>query len=362
MKKMMRKLLAGALCAMLLGTTAFAAEARDNELESKKTSVSLDGVSYTAHSSLYVGSKYRAGIWLVADQTVDAGVMNVRAYLYDEDGKVLADTAWSANEDPLNFHYVITKKVSSSKVVYASGQYKLINDGGEYSGTTWCIDSEENTFKKSADRAQYDRTKTGETYGSLLLASEMGYMPDLIAAVGEDNISGYVRAEDFAPEFLTQEAQLAYNLSLLEDNTINLYDLKGNVIGSYELGVPATEPENDPVVLEKLAQFGVTAGMIAPSDLSARADRIQTKSYPKTEAGLTYGSLFDCYKVGYYPDLFSVVGENGVEGYVLTRDYNAKGGNGAVRTFPVYDLNGTVVDTFSTGTCTSMDGVALPRI
>lgn len=361
MKQMVRKLLAGALCAMLLCTTAFAAEARDSELESKKTSVSLDGVSYTAYSSLYVGSKYRAGIWLEADQKVAAGTMNVRAYLYDENEKLLADTAWSANTEPMNFHYAITKKVSSSKVVYASGQYKLSNASGEYSGTVWCIDSDENTFKKTAGRSQYDRTSTGETYGSLLWAGEIGYMPDLIAAVGTDGTSGYVREEDFAPVFFTEEAQQSYNLSLLEDNSIALYDLNGNVIGSYELGVPDTQPESDPLVLEKLAQFGVTADMIAPSVPTNPAERVQLKTYPKTAAGLTYGSLFDCYKYGYYPDLFAVVGENGVSGYVRMKDYQAKDAANAARTFSVYDLNGTVVDTFSTGICTRLDGIVLPR-
>ena len=94
------------------------------------------------------------------------------------------------------------------------------------------------------------------TYGSLLLAYDIGEKPDLIAAVGTEGQQGYVLREDFDPQFYTQEAARAYAQHLKQDNLIPLYSLDGERIGSYALGTAGRAEETDPVTqarLEKLS-------------------------------------------------------------------------------------------------------------
>ena len=77
--------------------------------------------------------------------------------------------------------------------------------------------TENNTYPVNAD---------GKTYGSILLADMVGENPDLIAAVNQDNVSGYIRLED-----ITMPAQ-----ARAASQTLSLYDVDGNVIGDFERG------------------------------------------------------------------------------------------------------------------------------
>ena len=67
---------------------------------------------------------------------------------------------------------------------------------------------------------KYPVNSRGETYGSIMLAHQVGQGPDLISAVSSDGVRGYVRADDF----------LSDNVG---ERNLSLCDLEGNVIGTF---------------------------------------------------------------------------------------------------------------------------------
>ena len=75
---------------------------------------------------------------------------------------------------------------------------------------------------------EYPVNSNGETYGSVLLADMVGEAPDLLAAVNQAGVSGYIRSADFpqAEQGVTSASPV-----------IPLYDVNGVVIGSFMMGV-----------------------------------------------------------------------------------------------------------------------------
>lgn len=367
MKKKVSKLVAGLLGIAMLSTTCFAANSimpRDVEYMSKERETTYKGVAYTAYSSVYVGDDYRAGIWVISDTELTEGVMDARAILYSEDGDVLADTGWKENEAGLKFHYAVTRNRSSSDVVVAYGEYKVYSASGQMLEETSYVDSTggkfENFSTRAVGNAVYGETEAGETYGSLMQVNQVGYAPELISAIGTDGTKGYVKKTDFDPDFYTLAARKAYTEALKEDNTIPLYDLNGNVIGEYEMGVPSDKPETDPLILEKIRQLTEQTSSEAVK-AAAEETEVQTPAYDVTESGETYGKLPDAKKIGYYPDLVSVVGENGIKGYVYSENFEVRNVPEEGLTVPVYDLSGAVVDEFTFRCCNNWSGIRFPK-
>ena len=358
--KVFRKFLACVLCLSMLGIPAFAADTaeampRDTELMSRENVDTLNGVTYTAYASLYVGTRYRAGIWVTTDTTLAADTIKTRALLYNESGSLLANTSWISNEEGLTFGYAITSKVSSSSVVIAKGEYQVPSSNGPVPMETWYIDSDGNTFNslssRSIDSAAYPQTASGETYGSLLEADQIGSNPDLISAVGTDGTQGYIRAVDF---YTSQS----------DTNLISLYDLSGNVIGQYELYAAVIEPETDPLVLEKIQKLtddsaSTAASVTALSD--SKTVDTSTIPYQMTKDGQTYGSLLTADRVGYLPDLISAVGKNGLSGYLHRVDYCAASVSNSECPIPVYNLNGRVIDQYICNATPDLDGISFPK-
>ena len=88
---------------------------------------------------------------------------------------------------------------------------------------------------------EYPVNSRGETYGSETLAGIVGHGPDLIAAVGTEGESGYIRAADLnRPEINTPEEAMAYMETILagpSEKLIPLYDSEGVQIGQFLLGL-----------------------------------------------------------------------------------------------------------------------------
>lgn len=315
---------------------------RDTELTSYETSDTFNGVTYNVYSSLYVGNQYRAGIWVIADATLPEEKLQAQAYLYDDSKAVLASSGWVKNGADMTFHYAITGKVSSSERVVAYGECKVPSTSAELTLRSWYIDSDDKTFRnfnvRSAEPAEYGVTETGETYGSLMLAEQIGYKPDLIYAVGVDGTRGYVRLEDFDVE-ITDGCEL-----------IDLYDLNGTVIGQYQVGM-AAETEEVPAVQEKVRQLaecsGVTAQAVSADARSDAGAADEVNAYPITDNGQTYGCLPDAQQMGCLPDLIYAVGDHGVRGFLKRADHVVENVVGEKKTVALYDLKGNVVDSFT---------------
>lgn len=71
---------------------------------------------------------------------------------------------------------------------------------------------------------EYPVNANGETYGSYSLRELVGYAPDLVRAVNEDGVQGYVRNTDKPMAALSGDESGAF---------IPLYDKDGNVIGTF---------------------------------------------------------------------------------------------------------------------------------
>ncbi len=99
--------------------------------------------------------------------------------------------------------------------------------------------------RKLADQqlvnGDYPRNSKGETYGSdSLLSGFVGCAPDLIAAVGEDNVEGYIRERDEPGYELQKARDIEGYMALRKANPgpqpIPLYNSEGTVIGTFMCG------------------------------------------------------------------------------------------------------------------------------
>lgn len=95
--------------------------------------------------------------------------------------------------------------------------------------------SEEIPAQTEEERRTIGQNAAGETYGPNPLAYDMGIELDLIAAVGNRRIEGYIRTEDQEPpEFETMEERAAYNAV---DRVIPLYAADGaTIVDTFTIG------------------------------------------------------------------------------------------------------------------------------
>lgn len=187
----------------------------------------------------------------------------------------------------------------------------------------------------------YPVNRNGKTYGSYLDRASVGYAPDLISAIGENDIQGYVRKEDFAPDLRTVGEVEVWQAKVEENNMIPLYDLDENVIGEFALGTRADQDDNDPVIVKRI--HDIAGGVPAAASQAPELPYVPN-AYPTNAKGETYGSYLDRHEFGYPPELISVIGDNGNSGYVYTDQFRSTQEGDCL---DVYDLNGNIVDTFS---------------
>lgn len=400
-KTLTKKIPALFLAAVMLCTVAVFAVT----YESGHIDIVAGNKTYDVSSILYQDSstQYRASVWAQTTDSsnVPANYIGVDAYLCNEAQELIYNTGWKYNSTTANFHYAVTPKQRTSDIVYATGQVKL------YTGTKHVIEAAPETTYVGGSRSMsvltrglvagaYPTNSAGKTYGSVLCAQLVGHQPDLISAVGRNGISGYVKNEDLNPEIRSEADIAAYNAALANDRSIPLYDLQGNVIGAFEIGVSedvapgATDIETVKAVLEadmsgretiqeaKARVAGAAAGFVADaatiSPKAERATAIQNAlidgKYPTTIDGKSYGPISLYSIVGEYPDLVSVVATNGEHGYVKfeefdpfsafcskegvtdeeINEYIAENLSAEVEiAIPVYDAAGTVIGSYLMG-------------
>ena len=74
----------------------------------------------------------------------------------------------------------------------------------------------------------YPVNANGQTYGPEILRELVGYTPDLILAVNQDGVAGYVQGRKEVP--ISAEEMAVLSAATSEP----LYDQNGNVIGTFE--------------------------------------------------------------------------------------------------------------------------------
>jgi hypothetical protein len=98
-----------------------------------------------------------------------------------------------------------------------------------------------NTFTQSPAKNNFPTNSKGLTYGSGAFVTR-GDEPDLVAAVGDHGVAGYVLAQDLEPQFQSPEEALAWQKQHPDGLTINVYDASGEkVIDTFTLVAPGVD-------------------------------------------------------------------------------------------------------------------------
>lgn len=121
------------------------------------------------------------------------------------------------------FYKLFAAKGSTPNVVRVKAEYDVGN---------WEIlnPSEQKIASETLVNGEYPKNSRGESYGSSALENYVGYSPDLIAAVGTQGESGYIRDADtdVLPTLSAEECPHEF--------MVPLYDSEGEVIGEFAVG------------------------------------------------------------------------------------------------------------------------------
>ena len=230
------------LCGLVLAiATCFSlaiAASADTEYTGGAFNRTTGGYTYSAWSTLYVGNGYRAGTFVQTanHQMAPAGNIKYQARLYGADGAQLTATDTLTNRTATDLVATTTRGWPTHNA-YSRGWVAYKNASGNYESynllATRTVETRSDNgidydtlMKTLTANEQYPVNKNGESYGSALLSDVVGEEPDLIASIGVDGVKGYVRQDELHTE---------YNIPANEEFPIPLYDVDGNVIGSFML-------------------------------------------------------------------------------------------------------------------------------
>lgn len=178
---------------------------------SSPRSTTLNGVTYSYSSGIDGGSRPKAYTRISASKSVGAGTMQARALLVKRlDENIYAASAWLSNSVGSTLTATVT--ASAALELRSKGQVKISNQN--YSCTS--------TPVAQSHLDELPRNAHGETYGTYA-DMERGAAVDLIAAVSDNGIAGYVRHEQFASESASE--------------SIPVYDAEGvTIVGMFTFG------------------------------------------------------------------------------------------------------------------------------
>lgn len=356
MKKRFSALLAGVLSVVMLGSVCAHAVA----IETDPEKFTVNGVNYEMWSTLYKDGKntFRGSTWVSnpAQTRMPEGHFGVSTYLCDptDTDIVYAEKAMRYNSSTAYFYYQETNKAYANDNGVICGGEVAIYNGTRYekrtapqTRVTYPGRAADGTSKEVMalldENGGYPVTAAGESYGPITLTEVVGSGPDLIWARGVDETKGYIRAEDLQPDVNNPEEAAAYMAELKNNpnkfRMIPLYDLEGNVIGSFEVTLP-TDDEVSPEAqetIDKLEEAAYQSRLAAvkkfaeekPNSLDWEDPNTQNRvmkmiaadgGYHVNSKGETYGSVTLALLLGEKPDLIYARGTEGQSGYYRERD------------------------------------------
>ena len=245
-----KKGLAALVALMLLSSTsvAFAMNAVVSEIKSyyvgtqeylnaAKAEVfgSGDSLRVSAITRISVGKPYHFA---------EKGMLGASSELFDQNGNSVATAPMAINSGSSNFcdSYEATVYPKQINNYYAKG-YSYVWDGKRYVG--------EPTYKSPliSSGTSYSVNQFGQTYGSALYADTFDERPDLMAAIGDDGVAGYIYTDDLKSENPKTPAEAVARQEMYEAlianwdgqeaivvRTIPLYESDGRtVIGDYNI-------------------------------------------------------------------------------------------------------------------------------
>lgn len=300
--------------------------------ESQHEPISGDGINYEMWSCLYrdSASQFRGANWVcnkTYENLPDGQMWNTCVLYNATTGRAYQSSRPIYNVGGIYFNCGGAQEYTiGDEGVYCGGEIGVRNGTGYHvkpAPKTAAVYRDDPLYPYSARYSQeeqlfdalreslgetggYPVTASGKTYGSALLADEVGQQPDLILAEGCDGVEGYVLAEDLRPDAVEPDEVRAYMEEMErragETDTIPLYDLEGNVIGEFPVQIPDITEE-------------------VPPEIQMTIDQLNTKrDWPRNSKGETYGVQREADEAGIDLDLIGAMGTNGEDGYIRESD------------------------------------------
>ena len=300
--------------------------------ESQHEPISGDGINYEMWSCLYrdSASQFRGANWVcnkTYENLPDGQMWNTCVLYNATTGRAYQSSRPIYNVGGIYFNCGDAQEYTiGDEGVYCGGEIGVRNGTGynvKPAPKTAAVYRDDPLYPYSARYSQeeqlfdalreslgetggYPVTASGKTYGSALLADEVGQQPDLILAEGCDGVEGYVLAEDLRPDAVEPDEVRAYMEEMKrragETDTIPLYDLEGNVIGEFPVQIPDFTEE-------------------VPPEIQMTIDHLDVeRNWPRNSKGETYGIFHEAAEAGIDLDLIGAVGTNGEDGYYRESD------------------------------------------
>lgn len=212
--------------------------------ESAVKTITLNGYTYSFDSLIHNEEKGRLAFQTNARVTnsnyLPTGYMGVNARLYSaESGAMVKESGYYLNQENECFILNSEGYDTSSGYYYSRGIVKLWNgkDYNVYTSERTPDFSSNRAYTVSSDKISIQRNQKGEIYGSELFLNEIGVQPDLILAQGNNNIIGYVRADELNDDGVYTPDDAAAYMMNRQPRFIPLYASDGEtVIGTFVSG------------------------------------------------------------------------------------------------------------------------------
>lgn len=235
-KRICKLMVAIVMCMLMIGTSITVFASTSSNWQTK----TVYGYSYDYCSSVWErgftsGHTLEAVAEVITTNRTNAptGYMGAQARLYTSSGTLLYSSNMVYNSSPVINVYAYSDRTTNTGYFYAQSKVSFYNGNG-YSSYV-ANRSPNATVTTTSTIGSYAVNAQNETYGSGLLAEELGVEPDLIAAVGVDGVEGYVRAKDIAPVPNTIEEALEMTENSKCNQIIPLYNLEGEIVGEFIL-------------------------------------------------------------------------------------------------------------------------------
>ena len=193
------------------------------------------GCQYKYYSSVSRNATYAwANVYVTSNEgkNYPAGYMGVSARLYDSSDSLITVSDWEYSASGTGGISTTTNKIKNNTTIYyGRGQVRMYNGNGYNTYTTTKTPFLQPLNLQELDEV-YSVNENGEIYGPECVLNQYGIEPDLIQAIGDSGIQGYVKAEDLNLETVptNPEEAIRYQQELSNQRIIPVYDYNGETI------------------------------------------------------------------------------------------------------------------------------------
>ena len=183
-------------------------------------SVTVYGKTYTYYSqALAFTDGISFGTQVEVASSTPAGYIGMKARLYNAAGTLVRSCDWHYTQSPTPvIAGLLTGYDCTSGYYYSKGQVKFYNGNGY--NTYTCYATPYLSPLNSKNSSAVSINDNGEIYGSEYWLNQIGIEPDLIEAMGENGVEGYIRKEDLEYDAIKTLEQVLQVTELAKQNRI----------------------------------------------------------------------------------------------------------------------------------------------